>query len=364
MQPADFQTGTAPVGSLSSGAGDIRVGIIAEPTGAHLGPLAVSLAKCRRVARVALADSTGETFEKQRVVFKDKASPLDTFRDRDQMLRALQPQLAVVTLEAHRSPDAIRAALEAGCHVLAEKPACTSAEDFAELVRVADARKRHLMLALTSRLHPGIRKAAEVVRSGALGQLYGVAMQYISDQTRLRSPSYQKSWLASRQKAGGGDLALHGIHQIDVAQFITGRRIRRVSGFSRNVGGLPIEIEDSNALTLEFDGGMLGTLQSGYYLDRGYSDDFRLWGSEGSLHFRQPGEPPLEWRSTRPGSPKEPQTYVPPQIDGWLVTVQAAVDAAAGAAQPFVTGAECLSVLSVIFGLYRASATGSVQTIG
>jgi len=70
------------------------------------------------------------------------------------------------------------------------------------------------------------------VHSGALGKLYGAAMVYISDQTRLKSPEYQRSWFASKQKAGGGDLVLHGIHEIDVIQFVTGDRIRRVSGFS------------------------------------------------------------------------------------------------------------------------------------
>ena len=321
----------APVARSREGgdsAGGLRVGIIAEPTGAHLGPLSVSLARCRGVAEVALADATGQTFEKEAGIFQRRPAPLRTFRDPAEMLRGFQPQLAVVTLEAHRSAAAIGAALQSGCHVLAEKPACARAEEFEPLAAAAEARGRHLMLAFTSRLNPAIRKAAEVVRSGALGRLYGVAMHYISDQTRLKSPSYQQSWFASKQKAGGGDLVLHGIHELDVVQYVTGDRIRGVSGFSRNVGGLPIDIEDSNALTLEFAGGMLGTLQSGYYLDAGYQDDLRLWGA-----------------------------------DGWLLTVQAAVDAAAGTAPPFVTGAECLSVLRAIFGLYRAAASGVSQTI-
>jgi len=77
-------------------------------------------------------------------------------------------------------------------------------------VQAAESSHRHLMLAFTSRLNPTIRKAAEVVHSGALGKLYGAAMVYISDQTRLKSPEYQRSWFASKQKAGGGDLVLHG----------------------------------------------------------------------------------------------------------------------------------------------------------
>jgi predicted dehydrogenase len=343
--------------------GSVRVGIVTEPSAAHLGPLSVSLAKCRGVAAVALADETGSTFEKETGIFRELPGGLRTFRDAAEMLRVFRPELAVVTLEAHRSPRAIQAALAAGCHVLAEKPACTSAEAFEPLVQTAEAKQRHLMLAFTSRQNPTIRKAAEVVHSGALGKLYGAATVYISDQTRLKSPQYQASWFASKQKAGGGDLVLHGIHEIDVLQFVTGDRIRRVGGFSRNVGGLPIDIEDSNAVAFDFASGMLGTMQSGYYLDKGYRDQLSVWGSDGWLVMRDPGEPRLEWRSTRPGAPAELQTFKPPEIDGWLATVQAAVDAARGTEKPFVTGRECLSVIRVIFGLYRAAATGAAQTI-
>jgi predicted dehydrogenase len=325
-------------------------------------PMSSSVARCAGVSEVALADVTGETFEKIGRVFAKVPRPLVMFRDVSEMLGRHRPQLVVITLEAHRSPAAIRAALEAGCHVLAEKPACARLEEFAPLVALAGTRSRHLMLALTSRLNPAVRKAAEIVRSGALGRLYSAAMVYISDQTRLRGPAYRGTWLASRATAGGGDLALHGIHEIDVVQFVTGRRIRRVTGFSRNVGGQPIDVEDCNGLALEFDGGMFGTLQSGYYLDRGYQDSLTLWGSEGWLRFTQPAPSPLEWVSygSRGGSI---QTYAPPETDGWLDTLQAAVDAARGTAPPFITGDDCHSVLKAIFGLYRAARTGVVQAV-
>ena len=87
-----------------------------------------------------------------------------------------------------------------------------------------------------------------------------------------------KSWFASRAQAGGGFLIWLGIHWLDLVPFISGDRIRQVCGFARNVGGQPIEVEDAAVLALQFDKGMVGTMHSGYYLDRGDHNHCKIWG--------------------------------------------------------------------------------------
>src|SRR5438105_1058212 len=107
----------------------IRVGVITHPQGAHLGAYFGSLAQAEEVAQVALADPTGQTEALARKELGHKFTA--AFRDADTMLRELKPQLALVTMEAALAPPAIDAALGAGCHVLAEKPSCVRADDFA-----------------------------------------------------------------------------------------------------------------------------------------------------------------------------------------------------------------------------------------
>ena len=130
-----------------------------------------------------------------------------------------------------------------------------------------------------------MQKAKELIQSGLLGDFYGTEIHTIADQTRLKSPGYQSSWYASKEKAGGGHLSWLGIHYLDLIQFITGLKIRQVCGFVGNVGGQPIEVEDSAVLSLRFENGTLGTMQSAYYLQYGYQSQILIWGSLGWLRL-------------------------------------------------------------------------------
>jgi predicted dehydrogenase len=343
----------------------ISVAVVMEPTGPHLDAYLSSLADCAGIREIAIADRTGETFARAEQALGRKRPAPRTYRDPLEMVRRLRPELAVVSLESHHAPEVIEALLEAGCHVLSEKPACVRREQFERLTRIAEARNRHLMLALANRAHPPVVKARELVRSGALGKLYGAEVFLVADQTRLTKPENQRSWRAFKAKMGGGHLIWLGIHWLDLVQTITGDKVQQVCGFARNVGGQPIEVEDAAVLALRYRSGMVGTMHSGYYLDRGYQSGLTLWGKQGWLRFDLTAATPLEWRSTRMGSPPDVQS-MPYTIDSreYLPFVQAAVDAARGAAPPPITAREGLHVLEVIFGLYRASETGTTQTIG
>jgi len=194
--------------------------------------------------------------------------------------------------------------------VVSEKPACVRTRDFEHLVEVAKKNRRHLMLVFANRLLPQVQKARELIQSGFLGDFYGTEIHTIADQTRLKSPEYQNSWYASKEKAGGGHLAWLGVHYLDLIRFITGLRIQQVCGFVGNVGGQPIEVEDSAVLSLRFENGTLGTMQSAYYLERGYHSQILIWGSLGWLKLSGGGtfESDLEWFPNHEEAPEGLQT--------------------------------------------------------
>jgi len=257
--------------------------------------------------------------------------------------------------------------LEADCHVFAEKPACVRAEDLAPLVEKAEKRGLHLLYAFANRITPAVLRMRDLAGEGLLGDLYGVEMHLVADQTRLTRESYQESWFADRTRAGGGHLAWLGIHWLDLAMLVTGQSIAEVSGFAGIVGGQPLAIEDSAAVAMRFEKGAFGTMHSGYYLDRGYHSHLRLWGSNGWIEYAEHlggrTEVPLRWyRNDRPGEgivdydgPMEPKGYTP-----WI---RECVRACAGLAEAPITGREALRVLRTIFTLYEAAETGERLTI-
>jgi len=352
-------------GETSSQPAEATVGIVTESNGAHLASYLESLQLCQGVKQIALADPSGESFERATSLFGSKGITLRTFRDYRKMLEAVAPDLALVTLEPRHSPEAIETCLQAKCHVATEKPACVRVEDFAQLVRTAAAQNRQLMLALANRLGPPAKKAVELVRKGFLGKPYGTSIHLIADQTRLTRPSYQTSWRAAKSRAGGGHLLWLGIHYLDLIQYITGDSISQVSGLIQNVGGQPIDVEDAAVASLQFKGGAVGTYHGGYYLDSGYQLGIKLWGSQGWLHF-DPLISPLRWYSTLPAAPRGIQTFEFSISGGtaqYLPMVQNAVDVARGVAQPFITAEECLQILRVVFSIYRAADTGRRQIV-
>jgi predicted dehydrogenase len=347
----------------------VRVGVITQQNGPHLGIYFPALAVCSSISEVAVADPSGTTFASAKEMLGQYAE-FQPFSDPAAMIDTFQPDLVLVALAAHRAPTRIHEALSAGCHVLAEKPACVRAEDFARLVGLANEKKLNLMLALPSRLAPDTRRAKEIVDAGWLGKPYGVTFFQVKDQARLTRPAYQDSWFADRDKAGGGHLIWLGIHNLDQVFFITNDRVERVTGFSNNVGGQPVGIEDAEAVAFHFRSGMVGTFHGGYYLEGGsYQAGTTLWGSRGWIRltgYRGPdgSNRSFQWYSTHPDAPRgvqEEEEQV--GVNSYQLLVQAAIDSARGARSAPLTGDDCLHVLKTIFGAYRASETGTAQTV-
>ena len=347
----------------------IRAAVITNKDGAHLGSYFSAIGCSSAVSDIAVASPSQSTFEMAERRFGER--PFHRFTDTKEMLAEFQPRFVVVSMESRLAPAQIRAALEAGCDVVAEKPGCARFEDFRELVQLANQKQRNLMLALPLRFRSDSRRLKDLMERGWMGKLYGITANLVDDQVRLTNPGFQRSWHGSRERAGGGHLTWLGIHKIDQILFLTQDRVRRVAGFYSNVGGQPIDIEDTESVALDFISGLTGTFQGGYYLGPGGSvDGLRLWGDKGWIEqdvdfgereviFR------IRWFSTHPDAPRGVQTEELKRGESvYRQMIDQAIDAARGPVAPPLRNDESLHVLEVIFGAYRAAQTGKVQLIG
>lgn len=341
----------------------IKVALMTHTGGAHLGDYFGSLAQIDEAASVVLSDVDGHSEEAARAALGPKLTAV--YRNHAEMLAREKPKLAMVTYEAALAPPVIAAALEAGCHVFAEKPSCVEAEDFAKLVKLADSKHLHLMLALANRTRPDILAAKKLIADGTFGKQYGIEVHIIADQTRLRSPTYRQGWQAHKDRAGGGHLIWLGIHWLDLTTQLTGARINEVVAFAGNVGGQPIDVEDAAAISMRFDNGMLGTFTSGYYLDRGYHMHIKLWGEQGWIELTPRSTPAFRYQVYNDPEHPDVQEYAGVMLpSSYLHFVREAVQAAAGLREPPITGAEGLRVLQTVFACYQAAETGMRQRVG
>ena len=123
----------------------------------------------------------------------------------------------IATLNSALAPIACQA-VQAGKHVLVEKPAAISVRELEELAALARQHDRLVRVGYNHRYHPACLKALEIWRSGALGPLMFLRGRY-GHGGRL---GYDQEWRADPKLSGGGELIDQGVHLIDLAGIFLG----------------------------------------------------------------------------------------------------------------------------------------------
>ncbi|UZX01353.1 Gfo/Idh/MocA family oxidoreductase [Arthrobacter sp. CDRTa11] len=122
------------------------------------------------------------------------------------------------------------AALNAGKHVLCEKPLANSvseAERMVEAATAAAAKGVFSMCGFTYRRTPALALAKRLIEQGRLGSIRHVRAQYLQDW--LSDETAPMTWRLDKSKSGSGSLGDIGAHSIDAAQWVTGQKINGVS---------------------------------------------------------------------------------------------------------------------------------------
>ncbi|SDE72658.1 Predicted dehydrogenase [Blastococcus fimeti] len=198
------------------------------------------------------------------------------------------------------------AALEAGKHVLCEKPLANTvaqARAMADAAAKAAAHGVRSMVGFTYRRVPAIGLARQLVAEGRLGQIRHVRAQYLQDW--IADPTAPMSWRLEKDKAGSGALGDIGAHIVDLTQHITGERLTGVSALletfvkerplpaeAGSLAGVAgegtgtVTVDDAAVFTGRFTGGALGVFEATRFaLGRKNAIRIEINGSRGSLAF-------------------------------------------------------------------------------
>ncbi|MET4158701.1 putative dehydrogenase [Agromyces sp. PvR057] len=128
------------------------------------------------------------------------------------------------------------AALEAGKHVLCEKPLANTvaeAKAMSEVAARAAERGVASMVGFTYRRVPAVVHARRLIADGRLGDIRQVRAEYLQDW--LMDAEAPLTWRMKKELAGSGALGDIGAHAIDLTEFITGQRVERVSGIIETI---------------------------------------------------------------------------------------------------------------------------------
>lgn len=222
------------------------------------------------------------------------------YSDWHEMLDAEQPELVSVCLPNALHRDITIGALEAGAHVLCEKPLATSVAEAHEMFDVARKAGRVLMAAQLYRYEPNARAIKRVVEGGVLGEIYHVE---VDAMRRLGIPT----WGAFHQKSAsaGGALLDIGVHMLDQALWLIGNpKPASVSAITqRHFGHKPevarilgntwdpekFDVEDFSVAFVRFETGATLALRTSWaaHIEKNIFG-VRIFGTEGGVTTEPP----------------------------------------------------------------------------
>jgi predicted dehydrogenase len=241
--------------------------------------------------------------------------------------------------------------LQAGKHVLCEKPMATSVADCEQMIDTAHKADRKLMIAYRCHYEPFNQEATRIARSHELGPTQMILADAgfpIGDPTQ---------WRCNKQLAGGGSMMDIGIYALNASRYLSGEEPTDVNAMTYSTPGDPRfkEVEEHVLFQLRFPSGILANCSSSYgYFQQSH---FRVMGTQGRLILD-----PATWytclrmyieRNEILGERKiEPKNHFASEMDHMS-------DGVMQNKEPLTPGEEGLRDIAIIQKIYEAAQTGN-----
>ncbi|MET0265093.1 MAG: Gfo/Idh/MocA family oxidoreductase [Duganella sp.] len=283
--------------------GRVRLGMVGGGEGAFIGAVHRHAARFDDRYQLLAGALSSSAEAAQRSGRALGLAPERIYDDYQQMARAESARqdgieaVCIVTPNHMHAPVA-RAFLEAGIHVICDKPVTTNSGDARALKALAE--ERGLLFAVTHNYsaYAMVRHAQQMVREGALGTIRVVQVEYAQDW--LASPleqsgQKQAAWRTDPARAGGGAIGDIGSHAWQLADAITGLPLESLAAqLSSFVPGRAID--DDVQVLLRYQGGARGMLWASQVAP-GCANDLRIrvFGSAGGIEWAQQNPNVLHW---------------------------------------------------------------------
>ncbi|MBO5294591.1 MAG: Gfo/Idh/MocA family oxidoreductase [Clostridia bacterium] len=211
----------------------------------------------------------------------DGAKDVAVFTDYKEMLASGLCDAVIVAVPHYDHPRLTIDALNAGMHVICEKPAGVYTKQVKEMNEVAATSDKLFTMMFNQRTNCVYRKMREMVQNGELGEIKRI--NWIIT-TWYRPQSYYDSgdWRATWRGEGGGVLFNQCPHQLDLLQWVTGMMPARVHSFCHFGKWHDIEVEDDVTAYLEYENGATGVFITSTG-DTPGTNRFEILGDKGKL---------------------------------------------------------------------------------
>jgi predicted dehydrogenase len=268
-----------PAHSSASANRPIRIGVIG--CGNVLSAYRATIDKLRARRRVEVTMACGR--ESQRTNAAAELPEAQFTTKADDVISARDVDLAVILTSMPEHAKLARAALNAGKHVLVEKPLATTTEEAKELVELAKRSRGHLVCAPFTILSPTFQTMSRRIRAGDIGK---------PCSARARYGWAGPSWTDWFYKPGGGCLFDLGVYCFTSLTGLLGpvQRVMAMTGVAipeREIKDrkIKVEAEDNAQVLLDFGGACFGVVTSGFTMQQYRTPGLEVYGTTGTIQI-------------------------------------------------------------------------------
>ncbi|MCE7793941.1 Gfo/Idh/MocA family oxidoreductase [Salipaludibacillus sp. CUR1] len=197
--------------------------------------------------------------------------------------------VSVCTPNALHAPVTI-ASLEAGKHVLCEKPMATSIKEAEEMIQAAETAGKQLMIAHNQRFVPSHEKARQLIASGELGKVYSFRTTFGHGGPEGWSVDGKDSWFFDKEKAFIGTMGDLGVHKTDLMRYILGEEFVEVGAFVETSAKENSDVDDNAVCVLKTESGTVGTLAASWSYTAGEDNSTVIYAEKGIVRLEDDPE--------------------------------------------------------------------------
>jgi len=180
-------------------------------------------------------------------------------------------------------------ALNAGKHVLCEKPMATSEEDALAMIEAAKNNNKKLMIAHNQRFVPSHEKARELIENGEVGKIYGFRTAFGHPGPEGWSIDGKDSWFFRKEEAFIGAMGDLGVHKTDLMRYLLGEEFVEVGAFVEAGAKKDSTVDDNAVCVLKSESGIIGTLAASWAYQK-EDNSTVIYGEKGVIRLEDDPE--------------------------------------------------------------------------
>lgn len=281
---------------------------------------------------------------------------VDAYADYHDLLKRDDIEAVIIALPHHLHEKVAVAALQAGKHVLLEKPLARSLEEGERIVVTAKVSGKRLLVGGQSKFLPTFQRAKELIASGVLGDIFLTRGTLIYRwEPALRN---QFGWRGFKALSGGVAIIDAGWHLLELLVWLRGmpQSVLAMTGAMKAVPNAEYDVDDKAALLFNYADGGIGTAVISYVT---LPSEWRLifHGTKGVLEVTL--ERLTFWQGT-----EVTETFEPEPIDAFSAQLRHFLGVVQDVERPIRTPDDALAVIRLIEAAYLSAKSGLLQKVG